>query len=254
MGTTKKTPQKEIAPSELKKVKTKDQLTGKVLSIALGGAILDLGLEKPGFLHLTQLSDKNVKRIEDVLSVGQEIEVWIWKINSKKDFIEVTAKEPLALEWREIKTGMTVHGKVTKIERFGAFVEIGAERPGLVHVSEMSHDYIRTPEEAVKVGEEIEAQVLGVDSRKKQIKLSIKALMEKPDAILKALQKSERSDKGKTEDDEPDLPVPTAMEMAIRAAMDKGDATTETAAARPSRKGNQELDDILTRTLENYSE
>ena len=69
---------------------------------------------------------------------------------------------------------MTVKGKVVRLETFGVFVEIGAERPGLIHISELSHAYVRTPGEVVREGDEVEAKVLEVN-RRKQIKLSIKA-------------------------------------------------------------------------------
>ena len=92
--------------------------------------------------------------------------------------------QPLALEWREIKVGESVKGKVVRLEKFGAFVEIGAERPGLVHISEMAHGYVKVPGDVVKEGDEIEAQVLEVNRRKKQIKLSMKALLPEPEKRL----------------------------------------------------------------------
>ena len=58
--------------------------------------------------------------------------------------------KPLDLEWREIKTGLVVKGTVVRLETFGAFVEIGAERPGLIHISEMAHGYVRTPADVLK--------------------------------------------------------------------------------------------------------
>ncbi len=99
----------------------------------------------------------------------------------KEDHIELTMNEPLALEWREIKKGMNVKGTVVRLEKFGAFIEIGAERPGLVHISEMAHGYVKTPGDMVKVGDEVEAQVLDVQRRKKQIKLSMKATQPAPE-------------------------------------------------------------------------
>ncbi len=88
--------------------------------------------------------------------------------------------KPLELEWREIEADMVIKGKVTRLEKFGAFVDIGAERPGLVHISEMTHDYIKDPSEVVKVGDEIEVKVLSVNRQKRQIKLSMRALEEPP--------------------------------------------------------------------------
>jgi ribosomal protein S1 len=228
-------------------IKRKDRLTGKVTRLTLGGAMVDLGLDRPGFLHLAQIKGDPIKRIEDALSVGQELDVWVRNADAAKDFIELTTSEPLGLEWREIKKGMTVRGSVQKIEKFGAFIEIGAERPGLVHVSELSHDYVRSPEEVVKMGEEIEAMVLGVDRKKRQIRLSVKALSQKPEAIMKELNRGEA--------EEDDTPVPNAMEFALRAAMERssGDEEPETKARR-GKSRNRSMEEIFTRTLENYKE
>jgi hypothetical protein len=62
---------------------------------------------------------------------------------------------PLELEWREITKGMVLKGKVVRLEKFGVFVDIGAERPGLVHISEMTHGYIKSPSDVVKEGDEV---------------------------------------------------------------------------------------------------
>ena len=160
--------------------------------------------------------------------------------------VEISLMEPLQLEWREIKKGMKVAGKVEKIEKFGAFVNIGSERPGLVHISEMSHDYVRNPEDVLSVGSEVEAQVIGVDRKKKQINLSIKSLHEDP----KAAMQSEFEE----EDNEP---IPTAMESALRKAMDQSEAGSETgkpssssSSSSKKQKKDSGMEDILARTLE----
>ncbi len=162
-------------------VKPKMKFTGKVAKISLAGAVIDLGIGQPAVIHISQLispSEEAIMKVEDVLQVGQEIEVWVKKV--KEDHIELTMIRPLDLEWRDLKKGMNVKGKVVRLEKFGAFVEIGAERPGLVHISEMAHGYVRTPSEVVNEGDEVEAQVLDVNRRKKQIKLSLKALLPEP--------------------------------------------------------------------------
>ena len=234
-----------VTPAE-NQVKKKDHLKGKVIKLTLGGAVVDVGLDRPGFLHLTQIGDRSIKRIEDVLSEGQEIEVWVRKAGPGKDFIELTTSEPLAMEWRDLKKGMKVSGSVVKIEKFGAFVEIGAERPGLVHVSEMSHDFVRTPEEVVKVGETIDAMILDVDRKKRQIKLSMKALVDKPEAILHELN-------NEISEEEDNTPVPNAMEFALRAAMEKSQSKGGS-RKKQSKGGNQALEDIFNRTLSGYKE
>jgi ribosomal protein S1 len=100
--------------------------------------------------------------------------------------------EPPLLDWNEIDKDMVVKGKVIRLEKFGVFVDIGAERPGLVHISELTHGYIKTPGEVVKEGDEVEVKVLGVNRRKKQIKLSMKALT-KNRSRLRNRKKRERS-------------------------------------------------------------
>ena len=176
-----------IAVSEKStEVQRKQHFTGKVLKTSLAGAVIDIGAEQPAVLHISQMKfadeNKSNKRVEDVLEVGQEVDVWIRRI--KEDHIELTMIEPLALEWREIKSGMNVKGTISRLENFGAFVEIGAERPGLVHVSEITHGYIKSPSEILKEGEEVEAQVLEVNRRKKQIKLSLKVLQPEPEELI----------------------------------------------------------------------
>jgi ribosomal protein S1 len=73
----------------------------------------------------------------------------------KKDRIELTMIEPLGMEWNEIHPEMIVKGKVVRLESYGAFVDFGAERPGMVHVSELARGYVKTPNEIVKEGDEI---------------------------------------------------------------------------------------------------
>jgi predicted RNA-binding protein with RPS1 domain len=151
--------------------------------------------------------------------------------------------EPLALEWREIKKGDVVKGKVVQLEKFGAFVEIGAERPGLVHVSELAHGFVRTVEDAVSIGDEVEAQVLDVSRRKRQIKLSMKALQMDPAKLAVELEA----------DEEENEPVPTAMEIALRRAMDStGDAKPikEQSGKKKGGERNQQ-EEIYARTLQN---
>ena len=192
-----------ISPPE---VKRKMKLTGKVLKTTLAGAIVDVGLDKPGIIHIAHLSSDPVKRVEDVVQEGQEVTVWVRRIHQNAKHYDLTMIEPLPLEWREIKKGMVVKGSVVRLEKFGAFIEVGAERPGLAHISELTHDYVRAPEDAVKVGDEVEAKVIDFNRRKKQIKLSLKAMQEPPAPEIEEIE----------EEQEPAL---TAMEMAYRKAM-----------------------------------
>ena len=234
----------------------KTKVTGKVAKITLAGALIDLGQSLPGVIHISQLSTDAVNKVEDVLKEGQEVQAWVRRV--KKDRIELTMIEPLALEWKEIEPDMVVKGKVVRLETYGAFVEIGAERPGMVHVSELTHGYVKTPGEVVKEGEEIEAKVLEVNRKKKQIKLSIKALEPEIEEFKPAKRegKKVRKDGGGTRkemmealqaDNEPKEPELTAMQIAWQDALNRSGADKH---RKNKTTVSQEREDILNRTLE----
>ncbi len=251
------------APSSIKEIKNKMYFRGKVVKTSLAGALVDIGMDIPGMVHISQLQKAPVKRVDDVIHEGDEVDVWVRRVSPKKGRIELTMVKPLGLEWGEIKKDMVITGKVIRLEKFGAFVDIGAERPGLVHISEMTHDFIRTPGDVVKEGDEVEVKVLDVIKQKKQIKLSMKALQEKPEETVKTtIEKMDKREQHareqekevETKEEVKEAPVPTAMEMALREAMDrKGvDNVNELAEKKRKRKSsekNEELETIYARTL-----
>lgn len=252
-------------------IKTKMHLTGKVAKVSLAGAVIDVGSDKPAVIHISQLppqaENEPLKRVGDMLEVGQEIEVWVRRV--KEDHIELTMIKPLDLEWRDIKKGMTVNGKVVRLEKFGVFVEIGAERPGLVHISELAHGYVRSPGDVVKEGDEVEAQVIEVNRRKKQIKLSLKALQPEPEVeeVIKLAEShppkekaarrrktgrktdaSEFTAEGLSEESKAEA-EPTAMEIALRQAMERAQNRKQEKNKKNKQVSNEQ-EDILSRTLE----
>ena len=237
---------------DLSDVKRKMKYSGKVVKTALAGALVDIGLEMPGVVHISQLQKEPVNRVEDVVEVGQTVEVWVRRVEPRRDRLELTMIEPLPLEWREIEKGMVVKGTVTRIEKFGVFVEIGAERPGLVHISEITHEYIKDPKQEVQEGDEVEVKVLEVNRRKKQIKLSMKALEEKPVFEKKPAAKKKKKQSKTSEPEEQEEAIPTAMELALREAMEKNQSDDEDQVETKSKSpaADPELDQILSRTLE----
>jgi len=252
----------DSAPAVALEPKTK--LSGKILKTTLAGALVDIGQSVPGVIHISQLQQDAVNKVEDVVKEGQTVEVWVRRV--KKDRIELTMIEPLGFEWKEIVPDMIVKGKVVRIETYGAFVDFGAERPGLIHVSELTRGYVKTASEVVKEGEEIEAKVLDVDRRKRQIRLSMKALQ--PEVIEEAKPEREdrkrsagagsgdkRKSKGKKEEDyQMDVEVNnepqfTAMQMAWQAALERSKGRGK---VRPKsyKSASEEQEKMFNRTLE----
>jgi len=243
----------EIASIPTLEPKTK--LSGKVLKTTLAGALVDVGQSIPGVIHISQLSENAVNKVDDVVKEGQMVDVWVRRV--KKDRIELTMIQPLALEWKEIEPNMVVKGKVVRLETYGAFVEIGAERPGMIHVSELAHGYVKTPGEIVKEGDEIEAKVLDVDRKKKQIKLSMKALEPEIEEFKPAKKEPKKGGKHSKKENlealepaEPKEPELTAFQIAWQQAMDKADEGKAFRAKRDKISVSREQEDLLNRTLE----
>jgi ribosomal protein S1 len=241
----------------------KARLTGKVIKTTIAGAILDIGQKVPGVVHISQISKEPVNKVEDALTVGQSVDVWVRRICD--DRVELTMIEPLGLEWREIEAGMLVKGKVERLETYGAFVDIGAERPGMVHVSEISHDYVKNPAEVLKVGDEVESKVLDVDRRKKQIRLSIKATMSKPEEIMEEIKNSEgKREHGKTdkrpkgkkqaeavEEQEVREPELTAFQIAFQKAQERTGKDIPVRSRKKRHDTSHDNEEIFDRTLKN---
>lgn len=246
----------DSAPAVALEPKTK--LNGKILKTTLAGALVDIGQSLPGVIHISQLSEKPVNKVEDVVQEGNEVVVWVKRV--RKDRIELTMIEPLAYEWKELKPDMIVKGKVVRLESYGAFVDFGAERPGLIHVSELAHGYVKTASEVLKEGEEVEAKVLDVDRRKRQIRLSVKALQAEVIEEIKQQEMEEHRGKGKRkgkkheESDEIEVEVSnepeyTAMQIAWQQALEKAQGRNK--IRRKSIKSNsEEHEHLLNSTLE----
>jgi ribosomal protein S1 len=234
------------AAQSIQDLKPKMELRGKVKKIELYGAFVDLGIGTDGLLHISQLGTERVKNVNDVVKEGDEVTVWVRNVDVDQGRIDLTMIQPPAHTWNEVQVGQVLNGKVTRVEKFGAFVNVGAERDGMVHVSELASGYVGSPQEVVKVGQDVQVKVIRVNAKKKQIDLSMKAL-EEPAVLPK-------------EDDNEQ--VPTAMELALRQAMRGTDMAEEYEAShkqakqprrekRSADKRRQQQDEILSRTLQN---
>lgn len=227
------------APATLDDLQVGMELRGKVKRIELYGAFVDIGVKTDGLLHISQLGKPNVRNVEDVVKVDEEITVYVLKVDKQAGRIALSMTKPAAVSWDNIHEGDVVTGTVIRLERFGVFVDIGAERPGMIHVSELSGEYVNSPSDVVKVGDEIKAKVIKVDRRARRIDLSVKALT--APAPVEAVQ------------DEPDEKVPTAMELALRRAMESTGRTLPMTKKRDQKRSKadhrRELEEAFERTL-----
>lgn len=243
--------QSQSNPETIQDLKPKMQLMGKVVRLELYGAFIDLGIGVNALIHISKLGKDQVNRVADILNVGDEVKVWVENVDPEKNQVMVSMIEPLAVDWKDLKEGQSYSGTVTRLETYGAFVDIGAEREGLVHISELSHDFIKHPSEVLSVGAEVNAKVLGFSKKKKRIDLSIKALQEKPEAEV-----FEQATMPEDDEFEDEAQVLTAMEFAFSQAM--GDDAPmrlkkkkESKKSRKRSKMRRQQDDILKRTLNN---
>ncbi len=238
-----------VASVAIADLKPSMELQGTVKRIELYGAFVDVGVGKDALLHISQLGKPNVRNVEDVVKKGETITVFVLKVDAENERIALSLEKPPERPINRLEVGEVVSGEVVRIENFGVFVEIGAERPGMIHVSELAVGFVKSPEEIVSVGGEVQAKIIKVNKKKRQIDLSIKALEEE----------QTRADAAAAAEDDDSEPMPTAMEMALRRAMDEVDETPEQKAKadrrqRNSRKRRDALSDALSRTLREHGD
>ncbi|HRE46371.1 MAG TPA: S1 RNA-binding domain-containing protein [Aggregatilineales bacterium] len=240
--------------SPLAELKTKAKLQGKVTRLELFGAFVDVGVGVDGLVHISQIREEPVKNVNDALTVGQEVTVWVRKVDTNAERLDLTMIEMPGLLWNELAIGQTYSGTVVRLEKFGAFVDIGAERPGMVHVSELASGYVSSPEEIVKVGDTVTAKVIKLNKGKKQIDLSLKALEEKiempveetpSEKPLSAFEIALRRAMAKTDDAFPEV----EKALANVAAGSKQDKRKRENKRSANEKLRQQQEEIFKRTL-----
>ena len=159
---------------------------GKVVSITDYGAFVELDSGVEGLIHVSEMSwTQHGKHPSKILSVGQEVEAVVLKVEEDAERISLGMKQLESDPWDSIETelppGARVVGEIRNIASFGAFVEIKEGVDGLIHVSDMSWTKkITHPNEMVKKGDKVECVVLAVDKEKRRISLSMKHLTEDP--------------------------------------------------------------------------
>lgn len=183
--------EEEIRQKEKKElwasIKEGEKRKGKVTKLAKFGAFVDIGGVE-GLVHLSDMSWSRVNKPEEIVSVGDEVEVFVSEVDMDKERIALSLKDVIKNPWEtldELKVGDVVSGKVTNFIKVGAFVEVLPGIEGLVHISEITDENIAKPSDILKLGQEVKVKILNIDDENKKMSLSIKDAVESSDEYKK---------------------------------------------------------------------
>jgi small subunit ribosomal protein S1 len=168
----------------LKTLEENQVVKGKVKNITEYGVFVDLG-GLDGLLHITDMSWKRIKHPKELVQLGDELELKVLNFDRDNQKVSLGMKQLIPDPWEKITEkypeGTKITGRVTNLVDYGAFVELEEGVEGLVHISEMSWTRkLRHPSQMVKIGDEIDVVILGVDSDKKRISLGMKQVNPNP--------------------------------------------------------------------------
>jgi small subunit ribosomal protein S1 len=163
-----------------------DRVTGEVTRLMDFGAFVQILPGVEGLIHVSEMSwTRRVQRASDVLKLGERVEAVVLKVDTAAARLSLGLKQVLGNPWDTLKdrfpTGKVIEGKVTRLAKFGAFVEVEEGVDGLVHISEFTGEKrIQSPGEIVKVGQVVRAVIVSADPETKRLKLSMKQLEATP--------------------------------------------------------------------------
>jgi small subunit ribosomal protein S1 len=159
------------------KLKIGDEIEGKVSGLTTYGAFVNLGAAD-GLIHISELSWDRVANVADVLQVGQDVRVKVIKLDPDTSRISLSLRQLGQDPWDHIEKrfppGAIVEGEVTKIKKYGAFLQIGDGIEGLLHISELAWEHVEHTEDVVQVGQHLRVRVLQADRSRRRISLSLK--------------------------------------------------------------------------------
>ncbi|MFB5675542.1 30S ribosomal protein S1 [Paenibacillus terreus] len=195
--------QKDVLEAEYEASKQKvmselqegQEIVGTVQRLTQFGAFVDVG-GVDGLVHVSEIAWTHVDKPSDVVSEGQQVKVKVLKVDPEKGKISLSMKAAQPGPWEtaagQFNNGDIVTGVVRRLVNFGAFVEIAPGVEGLVHISQISHKHIGTPQEVLEEGQEVKVKILEMNPAEKRVSLSIKETEEAPAPAPRA-ERSERS-------------------------------------------------------------
>ena len=173
------------------------KLTGTVKSLTNYGAFVDIG-GIDGMIHISELSWTRIKHPSEVVNVGDQVEVYIKALDQEKKKISLGFKKVEDNPWEILKRDYPVdtvinNAKIVGVTAFGAFATVIPGIEGLIHISEISWNRIKTPSDVLKVGDEVNVVITNIDFDKKRVSLSMKQLIERPEEGIPELQSDDEA-------------------------------------------------------------
>lgn len=150
---------------------------GRITGLSAFGAFVDLG-GADGLIHISELSWAPVTAVQDVVQVGQELDVYVLRIDRESRRIALSLRRLVPTPWdaaaQTFGIGQLVTGTITKLADFGAFARVDDAVEGLIHVSELTESHIRHPKEVVGIGDTMTLKIISLDSERHRLGLSLK--------------------------------------------------------------------------------
>jgi small subunit ribosomal protein S1 len=165
--------------SAIKEIEVGETRQGKIVNLADFGAFVDIG-DIEGLVHLSELSWKRVDHPSEILSVGDDVEVYVINVDEERHRVGLSLKRLEPDPWTIIDTvyaeGELVEATVTNLTRYGAFARIDDEYAleGLIHVSELAEEHVEHPQDIVRKGQTVAARIIRIDPEQRQLGLSLK--------------------------------------------------------------------------------
>src|ERR1700737_2653369 len=186
------------------RLQTGTTVKGSVSGITSYGAFVDIG-GADGLIHISELSWDRVSKVTDVLQLGDEVTVKVIKLDPEQTRISLSLRQLQQDPWEKLvqsmPIGSIVEGQVTKTKKDGAFLQMMCGIGGLLHISELSWDHVERTEDVLKVGETLQVKVIGIDTARRRISLSLKQLAPPRASLANGHSEARPRDYDETEDE-----------------------------------------------------
>jgi small subunit ribosomal protein S1 len=210
-------------PNEIDDLKPGMRLQGRVRNVVEFGAFIDVGVGRDGLAHVSTLKRAG---IDKTIKEGDVLDVQIRRIDADRNRISLTipgAGKGAKKSLKELQVNTVVPGRVVRLVDFGAFIDVGAQTDGLLHISEITDGYVSHPSQALNVGDELDVRILEVDVERRRISLSTKGMdvevEEQPQPVAASSSSSSSASTSTSASDAQDNEFPTAFQVAWESAL-----------------------------------